>query len=88
MSFASIVSEFNFELPVPITSSNPMPNKEKPGIDIDEVKNSDMSKELLQINTKEIKKLRRERKNALEKIKKLENKDIFFENLKDNHAEF
>ena len=35
-----------------------MPNKEKPGIDIDEVKNSDMSKELLQINTKEIKKLR------------------------------
>lgn len=58
MSFASIVSEFNFELPVPITSSNPMPNKEKPGIDIDEVKNSDMSKELLQINTKEIKKLR------------------------------
>ena len=54
-----------------------MPNKEKPGIDIDEVKNSDMSKELLQINTKEIKKLRRERKNALEKIKKLENKDIF-----------
>ena len=88
MSFASTISEFNLELPVPVTSSTPMPNKEKPGIDIDEVKNSDMSKELLQIYTKEIKKLRRELENALEKIKKLENKDISYENLKENHAEF
>ena len=76
--FASTVLEIDFELtdltaqdatPVPVTSSTPMRNKEKTGIEIDKTKNSDTSKELLQIYTKEIENLHSERDNALEKIK-------------------
>ena len=97
VSFASTVSEIGFELtdftvqdatPVPVTSSTPMRNMEKPAIDIDETKNSDTSKELSQICTKEIENLRNERDNALEKIKKLVKKHLFYENLKENHAKF
>ena len=60
VSFASIVSEIDFELtdltvqdatPMPVTSSNLMRKKEKPAIDINETKNSDTSKELLQMYT-------------------------------------
>ena len=85
-SAASTVSEIDFELtdltvqdaiPVPVTSSAPMRNKEKPVIDIDDSKNSDTSKELLQIYTKEIENLRSERDNALEKIKKIKKKTPF-----------
>ena len=83
LSFASTVSEIDFELTnltvldatsVPVTSSSPMRNEEKPAIDRNETKNSDTSKELLQIYTKEIENLRNERDNALVKIKKLEKK--------------
>ena len=86
MSFASIVSEIDFELtdltvqdatPMPATSSTPMRKKEKPAIDINETKNSDTSKELLQMYTKEMENLRNERGNALEKIRKLEKKTTF-----------
>ena len=81
VSFASTVSEIDFELtdltvqdatPILVTSSTPMQKKEKPAIDINETKNSDTSKELLRMYTKEIENLRNERDNALEKIKKLE----------------
>ena len=86
VSFASTVLEIDFELidltaqdatPVPVTSSTPMRNKEKTGIDIDETKNSDTSKEFLQIYTKEIENLHSERDDALEKIKTLEKKSTF-----------
>ena len=86
VSFASTVLEIDFELtdltaqdatPVPVTSSTPMRNKEKTGIDIDKTKNSDTSKELLQIYTKDIENLHSERDNALEKIKTLEKKTPF-----------
>ena len=81
VSFASTVSETGFELtdltvqdatPMPVTSSAPMRNKEKPATDINGTKNSDTSKELLQIYSEEIENLRSERDNALKKIKKLE----------------
>ena len=62
--------------------------KEKPAIDIDETKNSDTSKELLQIYTKEIENLCSERDSALEKIKKLEKKHLSYENLKKSSAKF
>ena len=97
LSFAFTVSEIDFELtvltvqdatPVPVTSSTPMRNMEKPVIDLDETKNSDTSKELLQLYTKEIENLRNERDNALEKIKALEKKHLSYENLKENHAKF
>ena len=86
LSFASTVLEIDFELidltaqdatPVPVSSSTPMRNKEKTGIDIDETKNSDTSKEFLQIYTKEIENLHSERDDALEKIKTLEKKSTF-----------
>ena len=86
VSFASTVLEIDFELtdltaqdatPVPVTSSTPMWNKEKTGIDIDKTKNSHTSKELLQIYTKEIENLHSERDNALEKMKTLETKNTF-----------
>ena len=86
VSFASTVLEIDFELtdltaqdatPVPVTSSTPMRNKEKTGIDIDKTKNSHTSKELLQIYTKEIENLHSERDNALEKMKTLETKNTF-----------
>ena len=86
VSFASTVLEIDFELtdltaqdatPVPVTSSIPMWNKEKTGIDIDKTKNSHTSKELLQIYTKEIENLHSERDNALEKMKTLETKNTF-----------
>ena len=73
---------------MPVTSSTLIRNKEKPAIDIDETKNSDTSKELLQIYTKEIENLRSERDNALEKIKKFEKKHLSYENLKESHAKF
>ena len=87
VSFASTVSEIDFELtgltvqdatPMPVTSSTPMRKKEKPATDINETKNSDTSKELLQMYTKETENLRNERDNALEKIKKLEKKKTPF----------
>ena len=80
MSFAFTVAEIDFELtvltvqdatPVPVISSTPMGNMEKPVTDLDETKNSDTSKELLQLYTKEIENLRNERDNTLEKIKAL-----------------
>ena len=65
-----------------------MRNKENTAIDIDEIKNSDTSKELLQIYMpRKLKILRNEKDNALEKIKKLEKKTSY-ENLKQNHAKF
>ena len=57
VSFASIVLGTYFEIndftvqdatPVPVTSGTPLPN-ENPVIEINETKNSDISKELLQI---------------------------------------
>ena len=74
VSFSPTVSEIYFELtdltvqdatPVPVTSSTPMRNKEKPAIDIDETKNSDTSMELLQLYTKEIENLRSERDTTI-----------------------
>ena len=59
----STVTETDFEqtnltiqdaTPVPVTSSTPMRKKEKPAIDIVETKNSNTSKELLQIYTRKI----------------------------------
>lgn len=85
LSFAFAVSEIDFELtgftvqdatPVPLTSSTPMLNKEKPANNIYKTINSDTSKELLQIYTKELDNLCSERSNASEKIKELE-KDTF-----------
>ena len=58
----------------------------KPAIDINKTKNSDTSKELLQMYTKEIESFHNERDNALEKIKKLEKKHLSYENLKENHT--
>ena len=53
------------------------------------LKNSDTSKELLQIYTKEIENLGCERGNALKKMKKLEKKKhLSYENSKENHAKF
>ena len=85
LSFAFAVSEIGFELtdftvqdatPVPLTSSTPMLNKEKRANNIYKTINSDTSKELLQIYTKELDNLCSERSNASEKIKELE-KDTF-----------
>ena len=90
--------EFDFELtdltvddatPVPIASSTPMRNKKETTIDIDETNQrniKDTSKEFLQIHTKEIENLCSERDSALEKIKKLENNHLSYENLKENLA--
>ena len=63
--------------PVPVTSSTPIWNKEKPTTDTDETKNSEKSKELLQIYTKEIENLGSERNIALEKTKKLLKKEPY-----------
>ena len=61
VSFAYTVSEIHFQptdltvqdaTPVPVTSGTTMRN-EKPAIDTNETNNSDTSKELLQIYTKE-----------------------------------
>lgn len=85
MSFDSTFSEIDFELtnltahyatPLPVTIENSYAKQEKPVIDKDGTKNSDTSKELLQIYTKELDNLCSERSNASEKIKELE-KDTF-----------
>ena len=88
VSFASTVSEIDFELTdlEPVASITPMGNKEKPAIDIDETKNSDTSKEPLQIYIpRKLKIYAMKGTMHWRKLRNLKKSHLSHENMKENN---
>ena len=97
LSFASTVSEIDFELtdltvqdatPMPVTSSTPMRKKEKPAIDINETKNLTHLRNFYKCTPRKLKIYAMKGTIHWRKLRNMKKKHLSYENLKEKHTKF